>query len=95
MDDLKLYASNEKSLESLIQTVRVSSNNIGIEIGVGKCAVLTMKKGNMANSDRIALPNKATMKGLKEGGSCKYLGLIQADGIIHHEMKEKIKTEHY
>ena len=29
-DDLKLYASNEKSLESLIQTVRVFSNDIGM-----------------------------------------------------------------
>ena len=79
MDDLKLYANNEKSLESLIQTVRVFSNNIGMEFGVEKCAVLKMKKGKMANSDEIALPNKTTMKGLKEGDSCKYLGIMQAD----------------
>ena len=43
MDDLKLYASNEKSLESLLQTVHVFSNDIGMEFGVEKCAVLTMK----------------------------------------------------
>ena len=48
MDDLKLYTSNEKSLESLIQTVRVFSNDIGMKFGVGKCAVLTMKKVEMA-----------------------------------------------
>ena len=82
MDDLKLYVSNEKSIESLIQTVRVFSNDIGMEFGVEKCAVLTMKKGKMANSDGIALPNKA-MKGLKEGDRYKYLGVIQ----------EKVKTE--
>ena len=44
MDDLKLYASNEKSLESIIQTVRVFSNDIGMEFGVEKCAVLTIRK---------------------------------------------------
>ena len=44
MDDLKLYASNEKPLEILIQTVLVSSNVIGMEFGVEKCAVLTMKE---------------------------------------------------
>ena len=71
MDDLKLYASNEKSIESLSQTVLVFSNDIGMEFGVEKCAVLTMKKGKMANSERIAFPNKTTMKGLKEGDSCK------------------------
>ena len=65
MDNLKLYASNEKSLEVLTQTMRVFSNDIGMKFGVEKCAVLTMKKGNMANSDGITLPNKITIKGLK------------------------------
>ena len=65
-----------------------------MEFGVEKCAVLIMKKGKMANSDGIALPNK-TMKGLKEGDSYKYLGEIQADEMKHHEMKEKVKTEYY
>ena len=36
MDDLKLYISNEKSLESLIYTVRVFRNDIGMESGVEK-----------------------------------------------------------
>ena len=47
----------------------------------------------MATSDGIALSNKTTMKGLKESDSYKYLGGIQADGIKHHKMKEKVKTE--
>ena len=53
MDDLKLYAGNKKSLESLIQTMRVFSNDIGMEFGVEKCAE---RKGKMTNSDGIALP---------------------------------------
>ena len=54
-----------------------------------------MKIGNMVNSDGIALPNKTTVKGLKEGDSYKYLGVIQADETKHHETKEKVKTEYY
>ena len=80
MDDLKLYASNEKSLESLTQTVRVLSNDIWMEFGVEKRAVLTMKKRKMANSDGLALSNKTTINGLKEGDSYKYLEVRQADG---------------
>ena len=95
MDDLKLYVSNRKSLESLIQTVLVFNNDIGMEFGVEKCAVLTMKKGKMANSDGIALPNKTTMKGLKEGDRYKYLGVIQINRTKHYDMKEKVKTEYY
>ena len=33
MDDLKLYAKNEKGLESLVQTVQIFSDNIGMEFG--------------------------------------------------------------
>ena len=80
IDDLKLYASNEKSLELLIQTARVFSNDIWMEFEVEKCSVLTTKKGKMANGDGIALPNKTTMKGLKEGDSYKYLAVILEDG---------------
>ena len=68
---------------------------MGMEFGVEKCAVLTMNRGQMANSDGIVLPNKTTMKGLKKVDSYKYLGVIQADGTKHHEIKEKGKTEYY
>ena len=46
--------------------MRVFSNGIGMEFGVENCAVLTMKKEKMANSDGIA-----TIKGQKEGDSYK------------------------
>ena len=69
MDVLKLYVSNEKLLESSIQTVRLFSRDIQMEFRVEKCAVLTLKKGKMANSDGVALPNKTAMNGLEEGDS--------------------------
>ena len=51
-----------------------------------------MKKGKMTtNSDGIVLSNKTTMKGLKEGDSYKYLGVIQVDGMKQHKIKEKSK----
>ena len=48
------------SLESFIQAVRVFSYDMGREFELEKCAVLTMKKGKMANKDGIALLNKTT-----------------------------------
>ena len=44
MDDLKLYAKNEKGLESLVQTVPVFSDDIGMEFGRDKCATLVLKR---------------------------------------------------
>ena len=95
MDDLKLYASNKKPLESLIQTVRVFSNDIVMEFPATKCALLIMKKGKMVNSDKIALPNETTTKGLKQGNSYNYLKVIRAYRMKHHEMKENAKIEYY
>ena len=45
MDDLKLYSKNEKELDSLIQTVRVFSQDIRMEFGIDKCATIVLKRG--------------------------------------------------
>ena len=47
MDDLKLYSRSEKALDSLVQTVRVFSEDVGMEFGIEKCAMLVMEKGKI------------------------------------------------
>ena len=39
MDDIKLFVKNEKELVTLIQTIRIYSQDIGIECGIEKCAL--------------------------------------------------------
>ena len=39
MDDLKLYSRSENGLDSLVQTVFVFSEDIGMEFGIEKCAM--------------------------------------------------------
>ena len=79
MDDLKLYAKNEKGLDSLVQTVRIFSKDIGMEFGIDKCGTLVLKRGKIRKLDGISLPDGKVMKGLIEGAGYKYLGIIQAD----------------
>ena len=94
MDDLKVYAKNEKSLDSLIQTVRIFSKDIGMEFGIEKCAMLVLKRGKVATSNGIKLPDESVIKSVKDGESYKYLGMLQADQIKHHEMKDKVMKEY-
>ena len=94
MDDLKLYAKSEKALDSLVQTVRVFSCDIGMEFGIDKCAVLILKRGKIVKSHGIQLPDEQIMKSLKEEDSYKYLGILEADDIKHEQMKEKVKKEY-
>ena len=58
MDDLKLYAKDIRQLDSLVQTVRIFSNDIGIEFGIQKCAMVELKRGKMIHSNRIDLPER-------------------------------------
>ena len=53
MDDLKLYSKSETALDSLIQTVRIFTKDIGMQIEIDKCAMLVMKKGKIVKSDGI------------------------------------------
>ena len=43
MDDSKLDSKSEKTLDSLIQTVCIFSNDIKIEFGINKCVILVLK----------------------------------------------------
>ena len=81
MDDLKLHAKNEKGLESLVQTVQIFSDDIGMEFGIDVCATLVLKRGKFIKFDWISLPDRRLMKGLIEGAGYKYLGILQADEI--------------
>ena len=56
MDDLKLYSRSEKGLDS-VQTVRVFREDIGMEFGIEKCAMLVMEKGKIVKSVGIELPD--------------------------------------
>ena len=50
MEDLKLYSRSEKGLDSLVQTVCAFSEDIGMEFGIEKCAMLVSEKGKIVKS---------------------------------------------
>ena len=45
MENIKLFAKNEKELDTLIQTIRMYNQNLGMEFGMVKCALLIMRSG--------------------------------------------------
>ena len=64
MDDLKLYSRSEKKSDSLVETVRAFSEDIGMEFGIEKCAMLVMEKGKIVKSVGIELPDGKVIKSL-------------------------------
>ena len=94
IDDLKLYSRSEKGLDSLVQTVRVFSEDIGMEFDIEKCATLVMEKGKTAKSVGIELPDGKVIKSLQEGESYKYLGILEADKFLEEKMKLNVSKEY-
>ena len=46
MDDIKLFAKNEKELETLIHIVRIYSQDIGMEFGIENALCSSWKVAN-------------------------------------------------
>ena len=55
--------------------------------------MLVMKKGKIKRSGGIQLPNDKVIKSPEEGESLKYLGVLEADGMMVNEMKDRVKKE--
>ncbi len=90
MDDMKLFAKNEKELETLIQNVRIYSQDTGIKSAIEKCTML-MKSRWRHMMEGVELANQVIIRTLGEKETYKYLGILEADTIKQVEMKEKIK----
>ena len=96
MDNLKLYAKDKKELDTLSQTVRVFSKDIGMDFGIEKFAMIQMKRGIFVMSEGIELPNGKKIRSLDDQEGYKYLGILQFDDIKHkaqgseREVKERI-----
>ena len=94
MGEIKLFAKNEKELKTRLHTFRIYCQDVGMEFGIEKCALLVMKSGKRYLTDGIELPNQDKIRTLTENETYKYLGIMEADTIKQVEMKNKIQKEY-
>ena len=95
MDDIKLFAKNEKELETLIHAVRIYSQDIKIEFGIEKCTILVMKSSKRHLTDGMELPNQYKMRTPGEKKTYKYLGILEDNITKQEKMMKKIKKEYF
>ena len=94
MDDLKLFAKNDKELQELLGIVKDYSTSIKMMFNTDKCAKLTMKRGQHSKSSNITLDPGTTIRELDNHEEYKYLGISEGAGISHNKMKDKLKKEY-
>ena len=62
MDDINLFARNEKELETLIRAQRIYRDDIVMVFGGEKCAMLIIKSGKRQMTEGIELQNQEKSK---------------------------------
>ena len=92
--DDKLFAKNEKVLETLIHAVRIYCQDIGMEFSIEKYAMLVINSGKRHLTNGMELRNQEKIRTLREKEAYKYLGILEGDIIKQVKMKEKIKKEY-
>ena len=66
-------------MHSWIHAVRIYNQDLGMNFGIEKCAMLVMKSGKRHLTDGMELPNQDKIRTLAENETYKYLGILEAD----------------
>ena len=90
MDDLKVYCKDAEEMERSRKLIAQFSEDIKMDFGLDKCAVVHIKKGDLINS-----PIVREIPLLSNEDSYKYLGIVQCDEIMHNNVKESTKKEYF
>ena len=93
MDDLMVYGKDKPQIESLLSTVQLISQDIGMEFRIKKCGVVVLKRGKLCESEGIKLINGQTIKEVDDEGF-KYLGILEFDKFKEREITEIFRTEY-
>ena len=82
----------EKELENLTQTIRIYSQDLGMEFGIEKCAIPIIKKGKRETTEGIELPNQINIRSFEEKENYKSSEIVEANTMKETEKKKYEKS---
>jgi hypothetical protein len=65
-----------------------------MEFGLDKCAKITFKRGKLTHSQNSVIDINREIQEFVQGKTYKYLGIEEAEGTQHQQMKERLKQEY-
>jgi len=91
VDDLNLFAKNDRDLQRLLDVVETFSNSIRMSFGISKYAKLTIERGKVVQTGPLLLTNHQEIPELDPSGYYHYF----EDGCVDHQnCKEAILVEY-
>ena len=95
MDDLKVYSTSHQQLEKVIQQTAYVMEKTGLNLGLDKCSVLTIKAGKECTTKSVKITDEKIIEGLKEGKFYEYLGMSQRADCQDKVINDALKKEYY
>ena len=80
MHNLKLYGGSQPDVDSLIQTVYTVTDDIGTRFKIGKCGVLSIRRGKESECEGITIGSGEVISEI-HGDAYKYLGMKERSNI--------------
>lgn len=90
-EDLELFAKVDNALKHLLNSVKVVSGVRDLDFGLDKFASVTFKKLIITEIDLIDLDFFIKCSELIQGKAYKYVGISEDDGLLHDQMKHKVR----
>ena len=87
MDNIRLFAKNEKELVNIIQAMGIYTEEVGMEFGTEKCAMIITKKRKTTSDGWNKTTKWRKKPNSRRKGSLKYLGILEADTIKQVKIK--------
>ena len=94
MDDLKVYAKGKADLSKVVRLVDRTSEEMGMTMGLRKCAVAHMRNGKSQTGLDLMLPGDRQAWTVKIPGSYRYLGVMQLFDPKLRTVKKQLKEEY-
>ena len=66
IDDIKLFTANEREFYPAMKEVKLRLKDLNMSLGNNKCAVMTVKRGEMHHNQALQLDNTATIWTVQE-----------------------------
>ena len=75
MDDLKVYARDERAMKKALSLVDRVSKAVGMELGLRKCAMANILRGKLQEGGALALSDDRTVPAVSKDDLYRYLGV--------------------
>ncbi|KAF2886146.1 hypothetical protein ILUMI_20027 [Ignelater luminosus] len=93
-DDLKIFGRSEQELRKEMKVIQTYSTDIGMEMGLKKCAKVTFKRGEKVKSEGIEVGDSHLIKELGENGTYKCLAINKTRGTDETQVKDRLRREY-